>query len=347
MPCPCRPLPWLLLTLGLAALGLHWCGVCAPRGGQSGPANAAAKPSGNDEVRTPAANAACGPSDDSDPEELAAACAERADWALRQLGPSGRVLVRVPFVIGGDVADESLDRWHRETIAPAAHAITLSYLVRRPSQPITLLLFSGPSSYREQVRSLFGEGEPPRFGSYRPHLRVLTLDLTTGPGTVAHELTHALVDFDFPHIPEWLGEGLASLHEAYRLVDGRLEGLNNWRLPILLATLREGRLRTLESLITGHDFHGSQEKVNYAQARYFCLYLQRLGRLAEYYRGLRAGSRDDPTGLATLLSMFPGYSIGRLDADFRRWVTQLRAEENASAAVPPQADGARSPSGAP
>ena len=258
--------------------------------------------------------------------DLSAACRERADWAARQLGPSGSVIVREPFVLAGDLSSQQLDRLHRETIGPVAQAIVAGYLAALPSRPVTLLLFSDERSYRESLRNLFGDSKPSHFGSYRPHLRVVTLNLSTGKGTVAHELTHALVHGDFPAIPDWLNEGLASLHEEYRVVgDGlRLEGLVNWRLPILQAAIRENRLRSLESLLSSDDFHGSQERLNYAQARYFCFYLQRQGLLQRYYRRLRADIGHDPTGLATLLDMFPGRSIEQLDAEFRGWATQLK-----------------------
>lgn len=198
------------------------------------------------------------------------------------------------------------------------------YLAVSPRRPITVLLFAGQRSYRENVHGLFGEKEPPYFGSYRPHLRVLTLDFSTGAGTIAHELTHALVHGDFPAIPDWLNEGLASLHEEYRVVGSRLEGAVNWRLPVLQAAIRQSNLRSLESLISNDDFHGSQERLNYAHARYFCLYLQQQGVLEQYYGRLRADIGHDPTGRATLLNLFPGRTVGQLDTAFRRWALELK-----------------------
>lgn len=263
--------------------------------------------------------------------EMMLACRQRATWAAGQLGPSCSVLIRAPFVMGGDLSERQLERCYQETIRPAADALTTSYLAARPDRPITVLLFAGQESYREAMRGLFGEKNPPHFGSYRSHLRVLALDFSTGCGTIVHELTHALVRGDFPGIPDWFNEGLASLHEKCRMAgdDGagsgrRLEGLVNWRLPILQTAIRQQRLRPLQSLISSDDFHGSQERLNYAQARYFCLYLQRRSVLGPYYGRLRADVGGDPTGLATLLKLFPGRSVDQLDADFRHWAMQLK-----------------------
>ncbi len=119
----------------------------------------------------------------------------------RQLGPSCSVLIRAPFVMGGDLSERQLERCYQETIRPAADALTTSYLAARPDRPITVLLFAGQESYREAMRGLFGEKNPPHFGSYRSHLRVLALDFSTGCGTIVHELTHALVRGDFRSFP--------------------------------------------------------------------------------------------------------------------------------------------------
>lgn len=252
------------------------------------------------------------------------ACRQRAAWAARQLGASCPVIVHPPFVISGDLTEGELERCYRETIRPAARAITACYLAVPPDRPITVLLFASQGSYRESVHRLFGDKEPAYFGAYRPHLRVLALDFSTGAGTIAHELTHALVHSDFPAIPDWLNEGLASLHEEYRVAGVRLEGLVNWRLPILQAAIHQSDLRSLQSLIADDDFHGGQERLNYAQARYFCLYLQQQGVLESYYRQLRADIGRDPNGLATLLNLFPGRTVGQLDAAFRRWAIELK-----------------------
>jgi len=123
------------------------------------------------------------------------------------------------------------------------------------------------------------------------------LNISTGRGTLAHELTHALAHFDFPDMPEWFDEGLASLGEESEFSDDglRLTGISNWRLNYVLPELRQNRLRPLQSLIVSGNVRPGYEAVDYAHARYFCLYLQQRQLLGPYYRKFRARAASDPS----------------------------------------------------
>jgi hypothetical protein len=258
-------------------------------------------------------------------DTLAEACRETAQHVARQLGPSCHAIVCTPLVVAGDLSEAELQRWHRETIEPAARAMAAAYFTTPPSEPITILLFAGQQSYRRYAAQLFGERQVPRCGYYRPNLRTVVVNLATGGGTLSHELTHALAAFDFPDAPDWLGEGLAALHELATVgPDGlTLVGQSGPRLSTLQTAIREGRLRPLPWLLRAHDFHGANEKLNYAQARYFCLYLQRQGVLGDCYRRLRDSwgkNADDPDGEKAVLGLFPDRTWDDLDADFRQFV---------------------------
>jgi hypothetical protein len=139
------------------------------------------------------------------------------------------------------------------------------------------------------------------------------------------------VDFDFPDVPAWFNEGLASLHEQCRFradaagIKGPfIEGLVNWRLPALQKAIAEVRLRPLEELIGGDDFRGRLEGLNYAQARYFCLYLQEQGLLRKFYQTFRDNRRTDRLGLKSAKAMFPDQSWDGLNLAFRRWAAGLK-----------------------
>jgi hypothetical protein len=77
-------------------------------------------------------------------------------------------------------------------------------------------------------------------------------------------------------------------------------------------------------LIGDNDFRGAGQSLNYAQARYFCLYLQELGLLDDYYRAFRAAQKDDPLGINTVGTILPDRTWDQLDEEFRRWVSGLR-----------------------
>lgn len=262
-------------------------------------------------------------------ETLEAACRRQGKQIAARLGTPCRHIVRVPFVIAGDLPSETLDRWYERTIDPAARALWENYFDTRPNEPIVVLLFNGTESYDYYSHALYGDAGISIFGYYKPQQRTLVMNISTGGGTLLHELTHALADFDFPEIPDWFNEGLASLHEQARLTDDppRIEGLHNWRLPVLRDAIERDRLRTLEELTAGEDFRGTDEGVNYAQARYFCLYMQQQGLLRDYYRMFHASRSQDPTGTATVLEAFNGQSWEQLDAGFRQWVVELETPQ--------------------
>ena len=258
---------------------------------------------------------------------LEAACGQTSRWIARQLGEHFNVVVHAPFVLAGDLTEEALHSRHRLSIAPAARAMGAAYFCTAPNEPITILLFDSEQSYRRHAERLFGDRNVSRFGYYRPHLRVLVINAGTGRGPLWHELTHALMAFDFPDAPDWFAEGLASLHESGRVrSDGLgIEGDVNWRLPVLKQALREGRLRSIESLLANDDFRGPDKNLNYAHARHVCLYLQRNGMLRDFYRRLRESRNDDPSGRKAVREVFPDRSWEELDADFRRFVQGLES----------------------
>lgn len=264
-------------------------------------------------------------------DELAQECQQVAERLGKELGEKCQVLVRAPYVVGGDLAADELDAWYRRTIGPASRAMSLRYFRTPPSKPITVLLFEAEPSYNEYAKKLFDDEGVSVYGYYKPHLRTLVMNISTGGGTLIHELTHALMAFDFPRVPDWFNEGLASLHEGCRIREDRrglwIEGRVNWRLPGLQKAIAKQRLRSLEKLITEDDFRGDLEGLNYAQARYFCLYLQRHGLLEEFYAEFRRRRRQDEYGAATALALFPDKTWAQLDDDFQRWVMTLEAPQ--------------------
>ena len=250
--------------------------------------------------------------------DLPNACRDTAGWILRELRPDVRALVRVPFVVAGDLDDAALDRWHRETLGPGLEFFSTRYFDTRPDQPITVLLFRDRDSYREHSKRFFGHTPTSPYGYYRDHLRVMVVDAQAGPGAVLHELTHALMAFDYSAAPAWLREGLAAIHE-----DGSLSPPHRGqsrRLPVLLDAMERGELQSLESLVRDDDFDGSQQSLSYAQTQQFCLYLQQRGLLERVYRQVRENHRRDPSGEATLRRLLGNRPWPEIDADLRMFL---------------------------
>jgi hypothetical protein len=284
--------------------------------------------------RQRAAEALAAENQAADPR-LETACRETAEQLARRLGPDCRMVVHAPFIVAGNLEEVELNRWRNETIGPAARAMARRYFKVTPHQPITVLLFRDEQSYNHYADQLYGDAQISVYGYYKPNLRTLVMNISTGGGTLVHELTHALIDFDFPEAPDWFNEGLASLHEQCRIRpdETSIDGLENWRLRGLQETVRRGKLRSLEAMIHDHDFRGAEVGLNYAQARYFCLFMQRDDNprgadvLAEFYGRLRDGQSDDPRGAGAVRKTFPKQSWAELDATFQQWVLSLPTPE--------------------
>lgn len=264
---------------------------------------------------------------------LALKCDERARQLRGKLLSTDRIIVRPPFLIAGDCTEAVLDRIYHQTILPTSRALRLAFFDKDPDEPVSILLFSSDHTYRDASVKFDRRSSAHFYGYYvRPERRIL-LNISTGEGTLAHELTHALAHFDFPEMPEWFDEGFASLFEEASFTEDELllVGSSNWRLNHLLHAVKNRKLRSLEELITGRKVRSEHQAVDYAQARYFCLYLQNRGLLPFFYRRFRLNADSDPAGLKTLCEVFNTSSLDQIDRDFRQWAIDLYQQEHLAA----------------
>lgn len=239
-----------------------------------------------------------------------------------------------PFVFAGDVDQATLKRIYRRNVLPASRAMLAEYFDKQPDEAITLLLFSNAQSYEQTAERLFGDRHLSVYGYYRPEQRVVLVNLATGSGTLVHELTHALMDFDYPNAPIWLQEGLASLHEhgEFECVDGDwvLRGRVNWRLKDLLE--RDRTRWSLAELFQQSSLRDASEHQWYALSRYLCYFLQDQEALATFYRAMRdqqqaatpPGDSLDALAVETLLQSLKANDLEGVELRFRNWVDQLR-----------------------
>ena len=254
---------------------------------------------------------------------LRRACEATAQDLVPQLDRSDTILIRPPYVIAGDMPEEVLDRLHRDVIRPTERALSVGFFDAAPTEPITIIAFAEESRFREFARRVDRRQPDSYYGYYlRPQRRVV-VNVSTGGGTLAHELTHALAHVDFPKMPEWFDEGLASLFEQSEFTDNgrRLNGTDNWRVHHILRALHDNHLRPAAELASG-GLRTEHQAIDYAQARYLCLYLQDQQLLEPYYRKLRVQSEVDPTGWNTLAALLDLEKPADVDTDFRRWVVK-------------------------
>ncbi len=169
---------------------------------------------------------------------------------------------------------------------------------------------------------------------------------TTAAGTVLHELFHLLVRSNFGDVPQWLDEGIASLYEVSGRHDDVYFGLENWRRDVLQATwdarpdvaaLVRSEWFLFDDPAQADAFAGTEpgawlldlptgreQAAMMAMARYFALYLQERGQLAEVYRAIRDRGFEELAGApadhaVALVETVLGRPLDQIDADFVAW----------------------------
>jgi hypothetical protein len=237
---------------------------------------------------------------------------------LRRAG-LGNMHIRIeePFVVVGDGSVASLER-SSQTVRWAADKLEQEFFDRRPTKILDIFLFQTAESYEAGVKKLTGSDPGTPYGFYSPSNGAMFMNISTGGGTLVHEIVHPYVEADFPDAPAWLNEGLGSLFEQSAERGGRIVGLTNWRLDGLQRAITRDRVPSFRELtaLARDDFYGDQTGTNYAQSRYLMFYLQEQGKLRSFYRAFRAARTNDPTGWKTLVA-----TLGERDmrAFKRRW----------------------------
>jgi hypothetical protein len=256
-------------------------------------------------------------------DELVKACRAKAREVRKVLGARGSVVEHPPFVVAGDMPAARLDSYAKWSVLRPAKAMWASYFREKPGDVITIFLFAGQKNYIAYAKRDYPRGGQPYFGYYMSSDRRMVMDINTGTGTLVHELTHALIVYDFSDVPSWFNEGLGSLHEQCNVQERGITGLTNWRLPCLQEAVRKKTLRPLSELVTQRDFYGRRQGTNYAQARYFCMYMQKKGLLKRFYEHFRANHRGAGADVRAVEHVF-GAELPEIEKAYIQWVMTLR-----------------------
>ena len=241
-------------------------------------------------------------------------CRKVAREQLKKMDGSFRAVVVPPFVVVGNLPKDRLRRHAFGSVVRPAEAMWKSYFTARPDEPILALLFKDDKTYRHWAKELFGDTDVSHYGYYRSGDQTMVMNISTGGGTLVHELTHALIRYDFPNVPSWFNEGLGSLHEQCSIRTDVVIGLVNWRLPALQKAVKSGKLRSLKDLfgLSTRQFYREQSGLNYAQARYFVMYMQQRGVLREFYAAYRDGKGK---GAVKIVEKVFGKPLATVEAD--------------------------------
>lgn len=233
-------------------------------------------------------------------------------------------VVAPPFVIAGNGSPQKIGAYRDRTILSATKCLQKQFFTKKPTEPVLILLFENEFPYKRLAKKWFDDEDVPYYGFFRAD-NIMLMNVGTGTGTLVHELTHALIKPDFPNVPSWFNEGLASLYEQCSLgIDDTIRGHENWRLAGLQKAIRADKIRPLADLIADPKFYREDlVGVNYAQARYLMMYLQEKKLLTKYYSAFRDGAKDDQTGLATLKRVIEPEGLAEFEKEWRAWVMKL------------------------
>ncbi len=146
---------------------------------------------------------------------------------------------------------------------------------------------------------------------------------------MAHEFTHALHAADQHAVGQehavWISEGLASLYESAREVNGALVPGDNARMPVVRIAARRHTLIPLDGLVKmPRDAFGARADLAYGESSCLMLYLHEQGTLRRFYDEYKKTWRADPTG-HDALERTTGQVLAELQKSFADWI-QKRPE---------------------
>jgi hypothetical protein len=247
---------------------------------------------------------------------------------LKQKLPSKdfSIVIQPPFVVVGDERADMLKEHSERTVKWAVDKLKQDYFTKDPKEILDIWLFKDSASYERNAVTLFGSKPTTPYGYYSSAHKALVMNISTGGGTLVHEIVHPFIEANFPNCPPWLNEGLGSLYEQCGEVDGHIHGYTNWRLPGLQSAINAGTVPTFKMLMSMNtsDFYNDSRGTHYAQARYLCYYLQQRGLLVKFYREFHEHQQSDPSGFRTLQRILRTRDMKAFKQKWEKYVLGLK-----------------------
>ena len=229
------------------------------------------------------------------------------------------ILVEPPFVVVGNAPNTK--KIATGFLRDKRELLEKDFFAKRPDKLLEVWLFKNEKAFRKGAKEFFHDPPDTPFGYYSPDDNALVMNVD-GLGTLSHELVHPYMEANFPDVPAWFNEGLASLFEYPSERKGHIIGLVNWRLPGLKQEIKADTLPPLTTLLkTNSDEFYNATWDAYAQARYLVYYLQEHDKLHEFFTKFQADT-DDKTGKTALESVL-GEDLATFEPKWRKWVMTL------------------------
>jgi hypothetical protein len=247
--------------------------------------------------------------------------------ALKARLPEGfTVTVEKPFVVVGDDPPNVVRKRAAGTVRWAVDKLKTAYFAKDPKHIIDVFLFKDKRSYRQHTWDLWKEKPDTPYGYYSSDDRAMVMNISTGGGTLVHEIVHPFIAANFPRCPSWFNEGLGSLYEQSAERNGKIIGQTNWRLAGLQEAIRRNVVPSFKTLThtTTREFYDRDPGTNYSQSRYLLYYLQEHDLLNGYYHAFFKNRAKDPTGYDTLQSVLGVTDMSAFKTKWEKYVRSLR-----------------------
>jgi hypothetical protein len=236
-------------------------------------------------------------------------------------GQGYTVLVEPPFVVVGDSPAGEVKKVTTGFLRSKVALLEKEFFTKRPDKLLEVWLFRNEKTFRKGAKKFFNDDPETPYGYYSPDAGALIMN-ASGLGTLSHELVHPYMEANFPDVPSWFNEGLASLYERPSEKKGHIIGLPNWRLPNLKKEIKAKTLPKMATLLgTTRDQFYEANYDAYAYARYIVYYLQEHGKLQDFYKKFLADKKD-LTGEAALVSVL-GEDLDTFEPKWRKWVLAI------------------------
>ncbi|HEU4796425.1 MAG TPA: hypothetical protein VFT02_12385, partial [Pyrinomonadaceae bacterium] len=231
-------------------------------------------------------------------------------------------------VVVGDEPAEVVQERAVETVKWAVDKLKQDFFTNDPQVILDIWLFKNEFSYTKHTKLLFNDTPTTPYGYYSREDSALIMNISTGGGTLVHEIVHPFMEANFPACPAWLNEGMGSLYEQCGEQDGHIHGFVNWRLPGLQKAIKGNQTHSFATLMAmdRDTFYADKSGVNYAQSRYLCYYLQERGLLVKFYKQFLARQKHDPSGFQTLKAVLGERDMERFKKKWEKYVLALSEE---------------------
>jgi hypothetical protein len=257
-------------------------------------------------------------------EPTADALKARKEALEKKLAGQGyTVLIQGSWVVIGDESEKMVKKRTTGFFKWTIDLLEKDFFPKRPDKIIEVWLFGNEKTYRKGAKKFFNDTPETPYGYYSPEHDALIMNIGPGPGTLSHELVHPYMEANFPNVPSWFNEGLASLYEQPLEKNGHMWGGTNWRLPGLKKMIKDKKLPELAALLkTTRDGFYEANYDSYAYARFLVQYLQDKGKLHDFYTKFLADAKDR-TGQAALVAVL-GQDLAAFQPIFNKWAMDLK-----------------------